>query len=57
MAGVKLPTALDEAIVQYVEPALTPSILILFFFSISLGILKQLQLSSESTGVLYTEDD
>ena len=26
---------------QYVEPALTPSILILFGFSISLGLLKQ----------------
>lgn len=37
VGGVRLPTALDEAIVQYVEPALTPSILILFFFSISLG--------------------
>ena len=42
---------------QYVEPALTPSILILFGFSISLGVLKQLQLGSESTGVLYTESD
>ena len=38
---VKLPTAVDEAIVQFIEPALTPSILILFGFSISLGVLKQ----------------
>ena len=37
----KLPVFLAEAIVQYVEPALTPSILILFGFSISLGLLKQ----------------
>jgi hypothetical protein len=35
--GRPLPTALDELLVQYVEPALTPSILILFFFSVSLG--------------------
>lgn len=55
--GSPLPVAIDEALVQYVEPALTPSILILFFFSISLGLLKQLQLGSESAGVLYTEDD
>jgi len=55
--GSPLPTALDEALVQYVEPAMTPSILILFFFSISLGLLKQLQLGSESTGVLYRESD
>jgi len=55
--GNPLPTALDELLVQYVEPALTPSILILFGFSISLGLLKQLQLGSESTGVLYTESD
>ena len=57
VSGNPLPTALDEALVQYVEPALTPSILILFFFSISLGLLKQLQLSSESGGVLYSEDE
>ena len=55
--GKPLPTALEELVVQFLYPSLTPSILILFFFSISLGILKQLQLSSESTGVLYTEDD
>lgn len=55
--GSPLPTALDEALVQYVEPAMTPSIIILFFFSISLGLLKQLQLGSESTGVLYRESD
>lgn len=41
VAGAPLPVVLDEALVQYVEPALTPSILILFFFSISLGVLKQ----------------
>jgi len=52
-----LPTALDEFLVQSVEPALTPSLLILFFFSISLGVLKQLQMSSMEAGVLYTEDD
>jgi len=40
-----------------VEPALTPSILILFGFSISLGLLKQLQMGSASAGVLYSEDD
>eukprot|EP00325_Prymnesiales_sp_UTEX-LB-985_P025869 CAMPEP_0174720916 /NCGR_PEP_ID=MMETSP1094-20130205/34861_1 /TAXON_ID=156173 /ORGANISM="Chrysochromulina brevifilum, Strain UTEX LB 985" /LENGTH=176 /DNA_ID=CAMNT_0015921501 /DNA_START=29 /DNA_END=559 /DNA_ORIENTATION=+ len=57
VTGNPLPTAIDEALVQYVEPALTPSILILFFFSISLGLLKQLQLGSESAGVLYLEDD
>ena len=39
--GNPLPVALDEILVQYVEPALTPSILILFGFSISLGLLKQ----------------
>lgn len=57
VTGNKLPSFIDEAIVQYVEPAMTPSILILFFFSISLGLLKQLQLGSETAGVLYTEDD
>ena len=41
--GYKLPVFLAEAIVQYVEPALTPSILILFGFSISLGLLKQVR--------------
>mmetsp|Transcript_30812 Transcript_30812/g.76922 ORF Transcript_30812/g.76922 Transcript_30812/m.76922 type:complete len:218 (+) Transcript_30812:27-680(+) len=55
--GSPLPVAVDEALVQYVEPALTPSILILFGFSISLGVLKQLQLGSASAGVLYTEED
>ena len=44
------------------QPSLTtPNILIksiiLFFFSISLGLLKQLQMSSEQGGVLYTEED
>ena len=43
VAGVQLPTAVDEAIIQFVEPALTPSILILFGFSISLGVLKQVR--------------
>ena len=57
VTGNPLPQALDEALVQYVEPALTPSILILFAFSISLGLLKQLQLGSETGGVLYIEDD
>jgi len=57
VANVRLPTVVDEAIVQYVEPAMTPSILVLFFFSISLGLLKQLQLGSESAGVLYSEGD
>ena len=33
------------------------SLLILFFFSISLGILKQLQLSTEGGGVLYAPTD
>lgn len=55
--GSPLPVAIDEVLVQYVEPALTPSVLILFAFSISLGILKQLQLGSASAGVLYTEED
>merc|ERR1719454_1687466 len=55
--GSPLPTPIDEALVQYIEPALTPSILILFGFSISLGILKQLQMSTDNAGVLYTEDD
>ena len=57
VTGNSLPTAIDEVLVQYIEPAMTPSILILFFFSISLGLLKQLQLGSEQAGVLYTEDD
>ena len=57
VTGNPLPTPIDEALVQYVEPAMTPSILILFGFSISLGLLKQLQLGSEGTGVLYTEAD
>jgi len=57
VTGNALPTAIDEVLVQYVEPAMTPAILILFGFSISLGLLKQLQLGSESTGVLYTEPD
>lgn len=52
-----LPVWLAEIIVQYVEPALTPSILTLFFFSISLGTLKQLQMTAGSMGVLYQEDD
>ena len=43
ITGYKLPTLLAEVIVQYVEPALTPSILILFGFSISLGLLKQVR--------------
>jgi hypothetical protein len=43
ITGYKLPVILAEAIVQYVEPALTPSILILFGFSISLGLLKQVR--------------
>jgi len=55
--GYELPVAVDEALIQYVEPALTPSILILFGFSISLGLLKQLQMGSASAGVLYSEDD
>ena len=57
VTGNALPTALDEVLVQYVEPAMTPSILILFGFSISLGLLKQLQLGSEQAGVLYVEPD
>jgi len=52
-----LPPAFDDFLVNSVEPILTPSILALFFFSISLGLLKQLQFSSESAGVLYREDD
>uniref|UniRef100_A0A7S3TW81 Uncharacterized protein n=2 Tax=Choreotrichia TaxID=141411 RepID=A0A7S3TW81_9SPIT len=52
-----LPQFVDDFLVNTVEPILTPSILILFFFSISLGLLKQLQFSSESAGVLYREDD
>jgi hypothetical protein len=54
-----LPIFVDEILVQYVEPALTPSILTLFGFSISLGVLKQLQFTSEtdSMGVLYREED
>ena len=43
ITGYQLPVLLAEAIVQYVEPALTPSILILFGFSISLGLLKQVR--------------
>ena len=45
VTGNPLPTALDEVLVQYVEPAMTPSILILFGFSISLGLLKQARAS------------
>lgn len=52
-----LPAAFDDFLVNSVEPILTPSILTLFFFSISLGLLKQLQFSSESAGVLYREDE
>ncbi|EOD19135.1 hypothetical protein EMIHUDRAFT_444998, partial [Emiliania huxleyi CCMP1516] len=55
--GTPLPAAVDSLLVDVVEPLLTPSILILFGFSISLGLLKQLQFSSESAGVLYREDD
>lgn len=47
--GRPLPTFLDEALVQYVEPALTPSILILFFFSISLGSARTNNVSAECT--------
>lgn len=57
ITGNALPTAIDELLVQYVEPALTPSVLILFAFSISLGLLKQLQLGSEEAGVLYVENE
>jgi hypothetical protein len=57
VTGNPLPPTIDEALVQYVEPALTPSLLILFGFSISLGLLKQLQLGFEGSGVLYQEDD
>jgi len=52
-----LPPSVDDLLVNVVEPLLTPSILTLFFFSISLGLLKQLQFSSESAGVLYREED
>mmetsp|Transcript_10751 Transcript_10751/g.21802 ORF Transcript_10751/g.21802 Transcript_10751/m.21802 type:complete len:224 (+) Transcript_10751:69-740(+) len=55
--GYQLPVPFEEAIVQYVEPALTPSILILFGFSISLGLLKQLQMTAGTAGVLYQEGD
>ncbi len=55
--GSPLPEAIDSAIVAYAEPALTPSIVVLFGFSISLGLLKQLQMGSESAGVLYTENE
>ena len=59
VSGNPLPIFVDEILVQYVEPALTPSILTLFGFSISLGVLKQLQFTSEtdSMGVLYREED
>ena len=57
VTGNPLPVWLDEVLVQYIEPALTPSILILFAFSISLGLLKQLQMTAGSMGVLYQEDD
>ena len=57
VSGNPLPVFLDEVLVQYVEPALTPSILILFGFSISLGLLKQLQMTAGSAGVLYQEPE
>ena len=52
------PFSIDEAIGQYVEPRLTPALLTVFFFSISLGVLKQLQFSSDAdvAGVLYREE-
>ncbi len=58
VGGDPIPLAIDEAIVQYVEPTLTPALLTVFFFSISLGVLKQLQFSSDAdvAGVLYREE-
>ena len=58
VGGYPIPLAIDEAIVQYVEPTLTPALLTVFFFSISLGVLKQLQFSSDAdvAGVLYREE-
>ena len=58
VGGYPIPLAVDEAIVQYVEPTLTPALLTVFFFSISLGVLKQLQFSSDAdvAGVLYREE-
>lgn len=52
-----LPQAVDDALVNVVEPILTPSLFTLFGFSISLGLLKQLQFNDEASGVLYREDD
>ena len=55
--GSPLPDKVAAFVLDFVEPTMTPSILCLFFFSISLGVLKQLQLGSDTAGVLYTEDD
>merc|ERR1719331_2833691 len=55
--GSPLPDAVDELLTDYVFPLLTPSILALFASTVSLGVLKQLQLDSDSAGVLYSEDD
>lgn len=55
--GTPIPVWYEEIVVQLFLPAMTPSVLILFAFSISLGVLKQLQLGSLESGVLYTEDD
>mmetsp|Transcript_64163 Transcript_64163/g.121574 ORF Transcript_64163/g.121574 Transcript_64163/m.121574 type:complete len:282 (+) Transcript_64163:68-913(+) len=47
----------DFFITKFVSPVLTPSIVITFVNSASLGILKTFQLQSEGSGILYTEDE
>lgn len=51
---VKIPVSVDSFITNFLDPAFTPSFLIFFFFSITFGIFKFAQVSSDQT--VYKED-
>mmetsp|Transcript_7010 Transcript_7010/g.7125 ORF Transcript_7010/g.7125 Transcript_7010/m.7125 type:complete len:257 (-) Transcript_7010:518-1288(-) len=51
---VKIPVGVDRFITDFLDPAFTPSFLIFFFFSITFGIFKFAQVSSDQT--VYKED-
>ena len=46
---IDVPSQVEELIKNVLDPAFTPSIFIFFFFSITLGIFKFAQISSEAT--------
>ena len=51
---IEIPDSVDFLIKNFLDPAFTPSIGIFFFFSITFGIFKFAQISSEAT--VYRED-